>query len=207
MKAEENLREERGPRSRSWRRGVVLGVLVGALGGAVLAHATRLVPLAPEQLCALADCVLLGRVEAVEVKRDAAGRIHTLTSLQILELWKGQSEKEPLAVVSAGGVLGETRIETVEIATPEVGERGVWFLTRNPAGEWVTVGLDQGWFRVRSGATEVGETVENRFHRAPNLNPNPHPGANPGVRSERRPSWAALTLAELRRRVRESIAP
>lgn len=170
-------------------------------GAMAVATATSFQPLTLEQLSGRADRVAHGRVGALETRRDGAGHVFTRVTLESCEVWSGPGATADGCVELdlGGGVLGDERHETVGQAGFGIGDEVVVFLARNPAGDWTLLGLDQGRFEVlrpRELATE-GPWVRNRFW-----------GGRPGRIQEgaevRMPNRIPLTLAELKRRVREA---
>ncbi|MBX3744099.1 MAG: hypothetical protein KF833_02215 [Verrucomicrobiae bacterium] len=171
-----------------WR--LCLGMWLGLIPWA---EGTRWVPLTIEELAARADAVVHGRVEGLTVLRDAGGRIYRRVEVRAIEVWRGVAGGVVWEVVAGGGVLGE-RLEAAQGQVEyRVGEEVVCFLVRNPAGEWVTLGLAQGAFRVRE---EGGRRwVANPFW-----------GGAAGAGRDRHGGWPAdrpLAIEELRRRTLE----
>jgi len=166
------------------------------------AGATRMIPLAIEELTRLADTVVHGRVVDLESARDAEGRVFTRVGLQPLEYWKGTGPADRCELVAGGGVLGERAVVVEGQARYEVGDEVVAFLARNPAGERVTVGLSQGRFAVRTEAGSGRRFVSNPFwgsERDADAGP-----ARATVSGPDRGAAAPLTLEHLRRRIREA---
>lgn len=163
------------------------------LGLMPLADGTRWVPLTIEELAAQADAVVHGWVEGVSVARDDEGRIHTRVELRVIEVWRGLGSGPVWELVTGGGVLGE-RSETASGQVQyKIGEEVVCFLVRNPRGEWVTLGLAQGAFKVRQ---EGGRRWA--------ANPFWGGAAGAGVdRHGRMPTERPLAIEELRRRTLE----
>ena len=184
---------------------LVGGLVLAGLGrGGFEAGATRWTPLTIEQLAARAEWIVRGKVTAIEVARDADGRLFTRIEGTVQESWKGSGKPAPegrCTWVAGGGTLG-TRIEGAEVqAQYRVGESLVVFLVRNPAGEWVTVGLSQGRFEIHSDGAGAS-WVRNPFwgEEAGSV-----PGAErTGAPTVRLPSRRPLSLDELRRRIREA---
>ncbi len=173
-------------------RSLVLCLAVSC--AALAAHGTRMRPLTVEELALQADAVVHGRVRKIETRRDPERRIHTRVELDVFDVWKGSGTGEPWTVVVGGGVLGEERVAAEGQATFSPGEEVVLYLVRNPAGEWVVVGMAQGKFRVLGEAGD--RRVTHIFWGAPEEGPRAGRTAAPW----RRP----LTLVELRRRTREA---
>lgn len=187
--------------SGSWRgargRRLFLGLVVAWLGMAA-AFATRWVPLTIEQLSVQAGLVVHGRVSALEVGRDSGGRIFTRVELDILDVWKGTSPAGRCEWVFGGGVLGEQAATTDAQARYEMGEELVAYLVRNPAGEWVTVGMAQGCFPVRTDASG-GRWASNLFWGDDGSSV-----TTLGAGGVRFPTRRPLELEELKRRTQEA---
>jgi hypothetical protein len=144
-----------------------------------------------------ADLVVHGRVLAQTCKHDAAGRIYTEVTLQMIEVWKGSLLQPELSVVHSGGILnGETVAVTGQVAYTN-GEEVVAFLVRNAQGQNVTVGLAQGKFEIIAGP--VGEKLaRNPFY---GTRGSPPRGALDKMGAGNPP----LTQAELKRRVQGAV--
>lgn len=164
------------------------------------AGATRFVPMTPEQMAAVAGLVIHGRVESVTVRRDDQGRIHTRVDVHPLELWKGKLESATCTIVAGGGILGESEVAAVGQVTYRVHEEVVAFLVRNPAGEWVTVGLAQGKFPVRAEEGTGRRWVSHPLWGWGDATM----GGDPRRGVQRFPGSRGWTLDELRSRVREA---
>lgn len=183
-----------------WRRRqtllALMGVLSLGLGEPREAEATRLIPLTVEQLALGSGLVVHGRVQSLEVSRDSEGRVFTRVELAVIEVWRGVTAPRPVRceIVVGGGTLGERRVRAAGQPEYGLGDEVVAYLARNPAGEWVTLGLSQGQFRIHPGGTSGERRVHNVFWGEEETMPS-------GPRSPlRRP----LTLGELKRRTQEA---
>lgn len=164
------------------------------------AFGTRMLPLAIEQLAESSKLVLHGRVQSVRSQRDAEGRLFTRVEVECLEIWKGKLDGARCTVVAGGGVLGEQQVTVAGQAIYMVGDEVALFLVPHARGEWVTVGLEQGRFRVE---TEVGtqrKQVSNLFWGVRPEPTSPVPSLHLPLAARRQ----AMTLEDLRRRVREA---
>lgn len=153
-------------------------------------RATRFAVMNVEQLAAAAELVVWGRVKTVEALADGRGGIFTRTALDPLETWKGSRPNGPLEVVAAGGVLGDRSVAVLGQPEYAIGDEAVLFLVRNPAGEWVTVGLAQGYFAVRRDRPGGAAWVQGLVAAA-------------SVSPDRAAGGRRLTLTELKARTRE----
>lgn len=182
----------------AWRGGLRLGLaLMFLLGVAGEVRGTRMLPLTPEQLAIQATVVTYARVQALETALDASGRIHTRVELKVLEVWKGELTGSTCQVVMGGGILGDRSVSVSGQAIYVVGEEVVAFLVRNPAGEWVTLGLSQGRFGVRVEPGTGRRWVSNPFWGGASE-------ATAGRDAVRFPMRAPLGLEELKRRTQEA---
>ncbi|MCC7377495.1 MAG: hypothetical protein IT581_22740 [Verrucomicrobiales bacterium] len=127
------------------------------------AWATRMVPLAIEQLAGSAELIVQARVGAVSSQRDGAGRIFTRVNLESLEVWKGRLTGGACSVVTGGGILGDQQVAAAGQAEYAVGDEVVLFLVPGSGGDWVTVGLEQGRFRVEHDPASRQKVVSNPF--------------------------------------------
>ncbi|MBI2345788.1 MAG: hypothetical protein HYV03_02665 [Deltaproteobacteria bacterium] len=123
------------------------------LGLPLVAMATMVVPRSLAELTARADVIVAGRV----VEKTAAKYV-----MHISELLKGSLDPaQPFRFEQAGGV-PVPGSRSAGAAILEVGEEYLLFLKRSPAGQWVTVGMEQGRFRVVLGP-DGKRTVVNGF--------------------------------------------
>ena len=158
-----------------------LSICVSVALLALSAAATQLKVLTIEQLTGLGESVVQGVVTSKVCQRDGDGRIFTRVDLAIKERWKGS--RAVVTIVHAGGVLGDEAAFADGQEQYDVGEEVVAFVRFNNRGEAITVGMNQGKFRVFK---HNGETlVYSPFHGAT------------ATESERRP----LRLSELKARV------
>ncbi|MBL9134212.1 MAG: hypothetical protein JNK85_00025 [Verrucomicrobiales bacterium] len=177
-----------------------MGLLL-ALVFPYLALATRMVPLAIEQLAGTSELIVHGHVQSVGTRRDAEGRVFTRVELEGMNVWKGRLEGTSCVVVLGGGILGDRQVAVTGQAEYAVGDEVVLFLVRNPRGEWVTVALEQGRFRVETDVDGQHKRASNLFwgvgpEKAPSgSGPRTPPGLRQGV----------LSLEELKRRVVEAV--
>lgn len=95
-----------------------------------------------------AELIVRGTVESKTVQRDAEKRIYTELELKPVEVWKGKFSEARVKVVYPGGVLGEEYVQASGQPDYAIGEEVVLFLTRNPEGKFVTIGLGNGKFTV-----------------------------------------------------------
>jgi len=133
------------------RRGAARGVAAAlalclTIVAVPVARASVVVPLTLPQLVEAADVIADGEVLAVHVAADR-GHIERIVTIRVADAWKGEAG-DVLHLRLPGGELGLTR--EVVPGAPEVqaGDRLVWFLTRDPRGALVVVGLHQGAVRV-----------------------------------------------------------
>lgn len=175
-------------------------VLAGVGGSCPEAAATRMIPLTIEQLAGKAGLVVRGQVDAVEVARDSGGRIYTRVGLAILEVWKGRMEgvQGRCELVVGGGLLGDRALRVSGQAEYGVGDEVVAFLARNEAGEWVTLGLSQGRFRVHRDTSTGRRVASNPFWGEESA------AGEPRVTGYREPMKRPLDLDELKRRTMEA---
>lgn len=154
-----------------------------------------MIPLTLEQLAIAATVVIHAKVESLESALDASGRIHTRVELRTQEVWKGKLST--CWVVMGGGILGDRSVSVSGQAWYAVGEEVVAFLVRNPAGEWVTLGLSQGRFGIRFEPGSGRRWVSNPFWGGP-------PPATAGGDAARFPMRTPLGLEELKRKIQEA---
>ncbi len=168
--------------------------LVCAWGMLAGARAAQQRPVTPEDLAARAEMVVRGRVESIETVREGRDGLVTRVELAVQEVWKGVVTNR-LVLTQPGGTLGTRKVVVTGDADYGLGEEVVVFAVRNRAGEWLTLELAQGKFRVERPA--MGEPlVRNLF-----LGGDPSPGPA-GYRPK---NQLPLTLSVLHERVREGL--
>lgn len=180
-----------GVSCREMLRAWILTLALIAAAAPQSARATRLVPLTIEQLAQASDLIVHGIVREMAVQRDERGRIFTTFQLSLEDVWKGDVPDGMCRIVEGGGVLGESALTARPHPGYAVGQEVVAFLVRNPAGEWVTLGMAQGRFEVRREPSSTRRYVANPFWGQTVTQATPVPWKRP------------LPLEELRRRVRE----
>lgn len=175
--------------------------LTGLLLAGGPARATRFTVLTVEQLAGNADLIVHGTVVSVEVRRDGKGRVFTAVDLRLAGVWKGAVDGPVCRVVAAGGTLGEEQVAVGGQPEYRVGDELVVFLVRNPAGEWVTLGLAHGHFRVDRGTSSEGATADPGVHNFFWGEPGDR-GTAGGLRF---PAQRRMSLTQLRSRVEEVV--
>ena len=162
--------------------------LVG-ISGLVLGAQIR--PLTIEDMATRATRICHGRVEAVEVAREASGNFVTRVEIATQTTWKG-SPTNRLTVTQPGGTLGTRRVVIPGAPTFVPGEEVVVFLSLNPRGEWLTLDLAQGKFSVERNGSNAW--VRNVVH-----------GGSPAPGGFRPPHQQPLSLEVLQNRVAETL--
>ena len=150
-------------------------------------------PLSIEEMARQSALVVHGTVLSKSCQRDPAGRIYTKVELQVAEFWKGSLATNRLTVVHGGGILGDQKATVSGQVEYGIGEEVVPFLVLNRRGEGVTLGLAQGKFHVRQEPRTGEWLAHNLFHGE----------ADSQGKNDLLPTGRRLTLAELKRRVRE----
>ncbi len=132
------------------RVGPLIAAVV-ALGIAIRAGATAIVPMPLEALVKSADAVVLARVEAVRGFERADGRIGTRVDLRVDAWLAGAAPMERCTLEELGGRVGD-RIEVV-FAAPQYseGEAVAVFLHQRRDGRWATSQLGLGKFDLVAG--------------------------------------------------------
>lgn len=188
---------------RVWRRSLAVVLLMGVLGVVTTvpeARATRLVMLTIEELARDADAVVHGQVMAVETSRAADGRVRTVVTLKVADVWKGKGISGTCLVEAGGGILGDVEVRALGQVEYGVGDEVVAYLVRSPSGLWVTLGMAQGQFRVSRDESSGMRWVRNPFWGGT-------AGAVNGGGGPRLAAWPParpLSLEELKRRTREA---
>jgi hypothetical protein len=159
--------------------------------------AIQMEPLSIEQLAEGSTLVVRGTVLSKSCQRDPAGRIYTKVDLQVVEVWKGWLATNRFTIVHGGGILGEQKATVSGQVEFGIGEDVVAFLVLNQRGEGVTLGLAQGKFHVWQDPRTGEWHANNLFHGEPDSH------GQVTYQNEILPTSRRLTLAELKRRVRE----
>lgn len=167
-----------------WRMSLVVGI-----SGLVLGAQIR--PLTVEELATRAAHICHGRVEAVEVSREASGNFVTRIEIASQSIWKGTPTNR-ITVMQPGGTLGTRRVVIPGAPNFAPGEEVVVFLSLNPRGEWLTLDLAQGKFSVERNGSNAW--VRNVVH-----------GGSPAPGGFRPPHRQPLSLEVLQNRVAEAL--
>lgn len=135
------------------RRVLLATFLLGATAPSALA--TVVVPVSVEQMAREAGCVVRARVRASTSAWDEAHRrIHTLTEIEVLDVYAGPP-MSTATIRTLGGEVGSVGMKVSGAPHFVAGEEVVLFLAMDRAGEsrFTVMGLSQGKFVVdRSGA-------------------------------------------------------
>lgn len=112
------------------------------------ARATVLVPLPDESLVALADLIIVGRVERIESVLLGVDRVQTRVTLGVESTLKGDAGGASVVVTEPGGDVAG--VQVVVFGAPEwtVGERALAFLTARADGSLTTTALALGKYAV-----------------------------------------------------------
>ena len=106
------------------------------------------------QLTRLSALVFDGKVMTREVFEDEKGRIWTRYQVDIKELWKGKGNQlgRTLELNLLGGTIGEGIVKRSQRIHGQVqlsvDQRGIFFLEKTAAGQYVFTGMSQGFFEV-----------------------------------------------------------
>lgn len=123
---------------------VLVAVCTALLPSAVAA--TTLKAFTLSELAARSDAVV--RVRVVHTQALWRGNIiYTLTSVRVLQVFKGLPGPE-VVVVQLGGVVGDHAMPVAGTVDMDVGEELVLFLRASGHGEYVVAGMSQGAMRV-----------------------------------------------------------
>lgn len=174
----------------------VVAPALALFGLALFARPEQMIPLSIEELAGQSQLVLRGTVLGKTVQRDPAGRIYTAIDFQVAEVWRGTLATNRITLVHGGGVLGQERVMVTGQAEYQIGEEAVVFVSLNPRGEAVTIGLRQGKFKVTQDSTTGQKLAANGLPQRA-LGERAAGGHLAGS-----PARPALTLAELEQRVK-----
>jgi hypothetical protein len=165
-----------------------------ALGLAALvaapASTTTLLHFDVEEMTAVAAIVAIGRVDRVEAGwNDARTKIYTRVVFRPTEVLKGGTDLGPLTIKMIGGQIGRDEARLPGTPDLEPGERVLVFLEPRDDGDgFLIVGLFQGLYRLRAGASGAERLVRDPVPRGVSL---VESGPNPA-------STRMLTLEEVR---------
>lgn len=160
--------------------------------------ATPVVLLSIDQLAAKSDCVIHGVVIGKSVQKDPEGRIYTQVRLHVQDVWKGMVKANPFVIVHSGGILGNRRDSVSGGVSYKLGEEVVVFLAINSRGEGVTLGMQQGKFRIWRDESTKQRYAQSLYHGGRSAK------ATAGYRF---PAQLPLTLENLKRQVANSKSP
>lgn len=156
--------------------------------------ASPVLPLPINRLAAESEVIIHGTVTGLSVQRDPEGRIFTKVTLDIRDAWKGHPEARPFTIVHSGGILGNRWTATDGEVQFKLGEEVVVFLVLNSRGEGVTIGMNQGKFKVHRDEAGDQAFAYNLFHGSRPAKP----GTQKGYRF---PTQLPMSLESLKRRV------
>jgi hypothetical protein len=137
---------------RSRRRRAALGLVLGALLGAVFrldaASAALLVPLSDEELVAASSFVVRGTVVDVRGVARARGEILTRVRIQVHETILGRVAGGGVVLTEPGGVAGDRAAVIFGAPDYAVGEEVLVFLRRRRDRTLLTTALGLGKYRI-----------------------------------------------------------
>jgi len=81
--------------------------------------------------------------------------VYTVYQIEIVENWKSSGKSSPIQVAVPGGVAGGLRQIVAGAPTLRAGEEYVMFLWTGRSGLTQLMGLSQGLFEVKSGASDA----------------------------------------------------
>ena len=170
-------------------------VLVPSLAAGSLVQALDLA-----ELTARADRIVVAQVVSAKSDWDASGRnIHTRIEIKVEEAWKGSGAAgEHIVIVQPGGSVGDIEMRVQGMPSFAPGEKAVLFLAGQGAVR--VVGMSQGKRPLRWDATAKRWVAESAEHSAV---------VRRDSRGRLQPAMPepAMTLDELRQRVRAMIGP
>ena len=155
--------------------------------------ATPVALLSIDQLAIKSDCIVHGTVIGKSVQKDAEGRIYTQVRLHVQDVWKGKVKSNPFVIVHGGGILGNRRDSVSGGVGYKLGEEVVVFLAINSRGEGVTLGMQQGKFRIWRDESTKQCYAQSLYHGG-----KPKKATAAGYRL---PARLPLTLETLKRQV------
>ncbi len=153
----------------NWTRIAAVAAFVVATAAQTPTRATTMVPFSDEDLSLLADAVVVARVEDVKAVRDGRGMIHTETTLDIEQSWKGALKANSYVTVrSLGGTHNGVRALVSSTSIFLKGERTLLYLENDKKGGWRVLGMTQGKYTVLPGAEgiEVATKLPLRFQHS-----------------------------------------
>lgn len=171
----------------------ILIIIFILLSNVSKAFCSPIIPLSLDRLSIESQIILHGKVISKKVQRDDAGRIFTKVSIDVWEIWKGETSVKPFILVHSGGILGDEKASATDEVSFKIGEEVVLFMIFNSRGEGVSMAMNQGKFDVFQDARSKLNYVKNPFH-----------GGLPKALSKRAyrfPTQVPLTLSALKERV------
>ena len=147
---------------RSWfRKTCAILLCLGLLCQTGLVSATSVAPPNFDELVAEADVVFDGVVTAVTASLVGVGEarhIESAVTFTVLDALKGQAAT-PFVLKTAGGAIGNLRMEITGAPKFAVGERMILFVEKNGAQFIPLVGVMHGQFRIKRDSATSREIV------------------------------------------------
>jgi len=115
-----------------------------------------------DEMLQQSQLVFEGEVTALETKESSPKRIHTLVTLTILEVIKGEYPSTTITLSFLGGTVGNVTLAVSDMVLPQVGEHGIYFveslerLQVHPLYGW-----SQGHFLVETDASGTDRVMTN----------------------------------------------
>jgi hypothetical protein len=133
------------------------GLAVLALLGAPRALATTLVQMDLDQLTRTAAVVARARCLTISARWEG-GHLWTLTTFEVVEVWKSQAP-QTIVVRLVGGSDGHRTVRVDGVPRFRPGEEAVLFLEPSGMGELTVTSWAQGTFRIHRDPTTRKEVV------------------------------------------------
>lgn len=81
-----------------------------------------------DEMIQQSQLVFEGEVTAIENKETGPRRIHTLVTLTILDVIKGEYPSDSITLSFLGGTVGDVTLTVSDMVVPQVGEHGIYFV-------------------------------------------------------------------------------
>ena len=193
---------------------IVLGAIVLLLVLSKATFASTVKQLTIKEMIDACQLVFEGQVVNVESRLEGnVGRIETYVTFELLDVVKGYFPQRKLELSFLGGTVGDRTMAVDDLHTPELGERGIYFVRStnekmvNPLCGW-----DQGHFLIltdRAGnqrvTTRGGKRVTELGPGAAKQSDGFSNGIALGVSTSDESAEKSLTVYEFKDRVRRMI--
>lgn len=126
-------------------------------------HAAGIREVTMDEMLQESQFVFEGRVVAITAQKNNQNRIHTYVTFEIEEIIKGTCPRDTITLSFLGGTVGEETMAVSDMAFPQVGEHGIYFVESLERSQVHPLyGWSQGHFLVERDSIGMDRVMTHR---------------------------------------------